>query len=199
MPYLGRAAVRCRCPCGSQRAVSYHAEARSYRRLLDHVAPIELLGLTATPERADGVDVREFLGGRVAAELRLWDALDQQLLCPFHYFGIYDPTEIDQFSWRRGGYDAAELSAVYTGNDARTRIVLKELRDKIDDVDEMRALGFCVSVEHARYMAGRFIDASIPARALSAETSSADRRDAPFGAAHRPIDHQRRLADWWRR
>ena len=156
----------------------HHAEARSYRRLLDHVAPIELLGLTATPERADGVDVREFFGGRVAAELRLWDALDQQLLCPFHYFGIYDPTEIDQVSWRRGGYDAAELSAVYTGNDARTRIVLKELRDKIDNVDEMRALGFCVSVEHARYMAGRFIDAGIPARALSAETSSADRRDA---------------------
>lgn len=91
----------------------HHAEARSYRRLLDHVAPIELLGLTATPERADGVDVREFFGGRVAAELRLWDALDQQLLCPFHYFGIYDPTEIDTIAWKRGGYDVAALNAVH--------------------------------------------------------------------------------------
>jgi superfamily II DNA or RNA helicase/HKD family nuclease len=156
----------------------HHAEAKSYRRLLDHVAPIELLGLTATPERADGVDVRDFFGGRVAAELRLWDALDQQLLCPFHYFGIYDPTEIDKVAWRRGGYDAIELSAVYTGNDARTRIVLKELRDKVDDVSRIRALGFCVSVEHARYMAERFSAAGIPSRALSAETSSVDRRDA---------------------
>ncbi|MBU3749738.1 MAG: DUF3427 domain-containing protein, partial [Mycobacterium sp.] len=156
----------------------HHAEARSYRRLLDHVAPIELLGLTATPERADGVDVREFFGGRVAAELRLWDALDQQLLCPFHYFGIYDPTEIDQIAWKRGGYDVAALSAVYTGNDARTRIILKELGDKVDDVGAMRALGFCVSVEHARYMAERFNHAGIPARAVSADTSAAERREA---------------------
>ena len=156
----------------------HHAEAKSYRRLLDHVAPMELLGLTATPERADGVDVREFFAGRVAAELRLWDALDQQLLCPFHYFGIYDPTEIDRVTWRRGGYDATELSAIYTGNDARTRIILKELRDKVDNVTAMRALGFCVSVEHAKYMAERFTAAGIPARALSAETASGDRRDA---------------------
>jgi len=154
----------------------HHAEARSYRRLLDHVAPTELLGLTATPERADGVDVRAFFGGRVAAELRLWDALDQQLLCPFHYFGIYDPTEIDQIAWRRGGYDVGELSRVYTGNDARTRIVLRELADKVDDIRTMRALGFCVSVEHARYMAERFTEAGIPARAVSAETTSTDRR-----------------------
>lgn len=156
----------------------HHAEAKSYRRLLDHVAPVELLGLTATPERADGVDVREFFEGRVAAELRLWDALDQQLLCPFHYFGIYDPTEIDQIAWKRGGYDVAELSSVYTGNHARTRIVLKELRDKVDDVRTMRALGFCVSVEHARDMAEQFERAGIPARAVSAETSANERRQA---------------------
>lgn len=156
----------------------HHAEAKSYRRLLDHVAPVELLGLTATPERTDGVDVREFFGGRVAAELRLWDALDQQLLCPFHYFGIFDPTEIETIAWKRGGYDVAALSGVYTGNDARTRIILKELRDKIDDVGSMRALGFCVSVEHAKYMAEQFNAAGIPARAVSAETLPSDRREA---------------------
>jgi superfamily II DNA or RNA helicase len=61
----------------------HHAEAASYRRLLAHVQPIELLGLTATPERGDGVDVREFFAGRVASELRLWEALEQNLLCPF--------------------------------------------------------------------------------------------------------------------
>lgn len=156
----------------------HHAEAPSYRRLLDHVRPVELLGLTATPERADGADVREFFGGRVAAELRLWDALDQQLLCPFHYFGIYDPTEIDKIAWKRGGYDPGELSRAYTGNDARTRIVLKELSDKVDDVRKMRALGFCVSVEHARYMAQQFNAAGIPARAVSAETSGPERGEA---------------------
>ena len=165
----------------------HHAEAASYRRLLDHVQPIELVGLTATPERADGVDVREFFGGRVAAELRLWEALEQNLLCPFHYFGIHDGTDLETVQWKRGGYDLAALSNVYTGNDARTRIVLKELDDKVADVAAMRALGFCVSVEHARYMAQRFVEAGIPALAVSAETSAADRRDALTALRNREI------------
>lgn len=156
----------------------HHAEAASYRRLLNHVKPIELLGLTATPERGDGVDVRDLFGGRVAAELRLWDALDQNLLCPFHYFGVHDQTDLEGLEWKRGGYDVAELSNVYTGNDSRTRIVLKELRDKVADVGRMRALGFCVSVEHARYMAEKFAAAGIKARAVSAETSPLDRQNA---------------------
>jgi superfamily II DNA or RNA helicase/HKD family nuclease len=166
----------------------HHAEAESYRRLLDHVRPIELLGLTATPERADGVDVRDLFGGRVAAELRLWEALEQNLLCPFHYFGIHDGTDLETVQWRRGGYDLAALNGVYTGNDARTRIVLKELGDKVADVLAMRALGFCVSVEHARYMAQRFGEAGIRARAVSAETSGADRRDALTALRNREIN-----------
>ena len=71
------------------------------------------------------------------------------------------------------------ISNVYTGNDARTRIVLKELNDKVANVAVMRALGFCVSVEHARYMAKRFIDAGVPRVAVSAETSAMDRRACP--------------------
>jgi superfamily II DNA or RNA helicase/HKD family nuclease len=165
----------------------HHAEAASYRRLLDHVRPIELLGLTATPERADGVDVRDFFDGRVAAELRLWEALEQNLLCPFHYFGIHDGTDLESVQWR-GGYDLAALSNIYTGDDARTRIVLKELNDKVVDVAAMRALGFCVSVEHARYMAQRFVDAGISALAVSAETSAADRRSALTALRNREIN-----------
>lgn len=166
----------------------HHAEAASYRRLLDHVLPVELLGLTATPERADGVDVREFFGGRVAAELRLWEALEQNLLCPFHYFGIHDGTDLESVQWRRGGYDLNALSSIYTGNDARTRIVLKELIDKVADVAAMRALGFCVSVEHARYMAQRFNEAGIPAIAVSADTPATDRRDALHALRNRDIN-----------
>jgi superfamily II DNA or RNA helicase/HKD family nuclease len=92
----------------------HHAEAATYRRLLDHLRPAELLGLTATPERTDGVDVRDFFDGRTAAELRLWDALEDDLLSPFHYFGVADPTDLSQLQWRRGDYDTAELERVYT-------------------------------------------------------------------------------------
>lgn len=166
----------------------HHAEAASYRRLLDHVQPIELLGLTATPERADGVDVRAFFDGRIAAELRLWEALEQHLLCPFHYFGIFDDTDLESVQWKRGGYDLAALSGIYTGNDARTRIVLKQLRDKVGDVAAMRALGFCVSVDHARYMADSFNDAGIPALAVSAETPADERRSALAALRNRDIN-----------
>ncbi|MGH3439822.1 MAG: DEAD/DEAH box helicase family protein, partial [Sciscionella sp.] len=166
----------------------HHAEAASYRRLLNHVRPIELLGLTATPERADGVDVREFFDGRVASELRLWEALEQNLLCPFHYFGIHDGVDLDDLQWKRGGYDLAALSNVYTGNDARTRIVLKELRDKVADLGVMRALGFCVSVDHARYMAEQCVAAGVPARAVWAETPSVERHAALTALRNREIN-----------
>ena len=141
----------------------HHAEARTYRRIIDHLAPRELLGLTATPERADGTDVRAFFGGRTAAELRLWDALGADLLCPFHYFTVADGTDLRQVTWSRGRYDEAELSNVYTGNDRRAAIVLQQLRDKVLDPGAMRALGFCVSVAHAEFMSQKFNEAGIPA------------------------------------
>ncbi|MBE1603706.1 superfamily II DNA or RNA helicase [Actinopolymorpha pittospori] len=156
----------------------HHAEARTYRKLLDHLKPRELLGLTATPERTDGTDVRRFFDGRTAAELRLWDALEADLLCPFHYFGISDGTNLADITWARGRYDDIALSNVYTGNHARTAIVLRELRDKVADVGAMRALGFCVSVAHAEYMAEAFTQAGIPARAVSGSTRPSDREAA---------------------
>ena len=72
----------------------HHAMAPTYRRLLDHLKPQQLLGLTATPERGDGVDVaKQYFDGRTASELRLWDALDADLLVPFHYFGVDGTTD----------------------------------------------------------------------------------------------------------
>lgn len=149
---------------------SHHIEASSYLRLLDSLAPKELLGLTATPERADGVDVRSHFGGRAAAELRLWDALRADLLVPFHYFGTADETDLSRLTWSRGDYDIASLENLFTGNDARLRIVLKELNDKVLDVRTMRALGFCVSVPHAEWMAQRFNEAGIPSIAVTGST-----------------------------
>jgi superfamily II DNA or RNA helicase len=159
----------------------HHAEAATYRRLLEHVRPQVLLGLTATPERADGGDVTEWFDGHIATELRLWHALEQDLLCPFHYFAIADNTDLRGIAWHRGSYDVAGLSNLYTGNDARAAIVIRSLRDVITDVVAMRALGFCVSVDHAHYMARVFNQAGIPAVAVDAgtdvETRAAALRD----------------------
>ncbi len=157
----------------------HHAAARTYRTMLDHLRPVELLGLTATPERADGTNVAdEFFEGRIASELRLWDALDADLLCPFHYFAIADGTDLRGVPWRGGHYDAAELSNRFTGNSVRAQIVLRAVEDKVLDPGSMRALGFCVSVAHAAYMARVFTEAGIPATVVTGETPSADRADA---------------------
>lgn len=156
----------------------HHAEAKTYRRLLEHLAPRELLGLTATPERSDDTDVRDHFDGRTAYELRLWDALSADLLVPFHYFGVADDVDLQGVEWKRGSYDKAALDAVYTGNDARASKVVRETRDKVTDVRRMRALGFCVSVAHARYMAEVFTRADIPSVAVDGDTPVAERVDA---------------------
>lgn len=155
----------------------HHAEAASYRRLLGHFEPNELLGLTATPERGDGENVRKFFGGRTAAELRIWDALEADLLVPFHYFGVSDGTNLVDIQWRRGSYDTSELERVYTGNDARARLVLQQLDDKVD-VSRMRALGFCVSVAHANYMTRKFQEAGIHTAIVTGQTPPQDRFSA---------------------
>lgn len=156
----------------------HHAAAATYRRILDHLQPTELLGLTATPERADGSNVADLFDGRIAAELRLWDALGADLLCPFHYFTLADGTDLRRITWARGRYDEEQLSNLYTGNDARAAIALAQLRDKIIDIGAMRALGFCVSVAHAEFMAAAFNRAGVPARAVSGSTPGAERDQA---------------------
>ena len=166
----------------------HHAQAASYRRLIDHLTPRELLGLTATPERADGADVRNFFGGRTAAELRLWDALGADLLCPFHYFAVADGTDLRGLTWTRGRYDEAELSNLYTGNRARAAMVIAQLRDKVIDPGAMRALGFCVSVDHADFMATVFSEAGIPAAAVNGQTPRPERERALADLRHRRIN-----------
>lgn len=143
----------------------HHAAAVTYRGLLEHIQPKELLALTATPERTDGFDVRAYFGGRTAAELRLWEALQAGILSPFHYFMVSDGTDLSSVAWTRGRYDETALERVYTGNDARSRVILKELGHKVSDVQAMKALGFCVGVAHADYMAQTFNQAGIAARA----------------------------------
>ena len=155
----------------------HHSAARTYRRLLEHFKPALLLGLTATPERADGESVLGWFDGRMAAEVRLWEAIDEGELVPFQYFGISDDVSLAAMQWRRGGYDLADLDSVYTGNDARVMKILQALHSRVGDVLTMRAIGFCVSVAHARFMAETFNAAGIPSLAITGETD-ADARDA---------------------
>ena len=109
----------------------------------------------------------------------MWDALEQDLLAPFHYYGIHDGTDLSGVTWKRGrGYDATELTNVYTGDDLWVGKVLAAVREKVGDPQRMRALGFGVSIAHCEFLANRFNRAGLTARAVSANSTSGERDDA---------------------
>ena len=150
----------------------HHIAANSYRPILEHFKPAILLGLTATPERNDGQDILSDFCGTIAAEIRLPEAINRRLLCPFQYFGITDRVDLSQIDWKRGRYEPSELTRVYTQNDDRVRDIISNLDKYITDINDVRALGFCVSQEHALYMAEKFTLNGLKADVLTSINTS---------------------------
>lgn len=138
----------------------HHAAAPTYQKLLTYYQPKILLGLTATPERMDGKSILEYFNHRIAAEIRLPEAIDRKLLCPFQYFGVTDTIDLEDIKWTRGGYDKTELSKLYTISgiiaNHRADSVISSLLKYVTDIDDVKGLGFCVSVDHAEFMSNYF-------------------------------------------
>lgn len=159
---------------------AHHAAAESYQRILDHVRPRVLLGLTATPERRDGRDIRDDFGGTFTHEMRLPDAIEACRLAPFHYFGIGDEPGVDLsgLRWQRGGYRSEDLDRIIGTNERRARWVLNNLIEHVAEPEQVRGLGFCVSQQHAEFMARFFSTYGMPSVALTSRSPGAVRRDA---------------------
>ena len=156
----------------------HHAAAPTYQVLLDYYQPKILLGLTATPERMDGKDIIEYFDNRIAAEIRLPEAIDRKLLCPFHYFGVTDNVDLQSVRWSRNGYDKSELDKIFTGNDMRAKLTIDAINKYCTDVNEVKGLGFCVSINHAQYMAEIFNRFGILSLCLTGLSDEQDREAA---------------------
>ncbi|MGW3424101.1 SAV_2336 N-terminal domain-related protein [Streptomyces phaeochromogenes] len=151
---------------------------RPFANILERFAPRELLVLSAAPERTNGPGIHEvFFEGRIAAEMRLPDALATGVLSPVHYFGFADGTDLQGLDWKGGRYDRASLNDLLTGDDARAGLVIQAVRDTVPDVRVMRAVGFCESVAHAEFMTRRFRDAGFRAATLTARDRLATRQE----------------------
>lgn len=163
----------------------HHASAPSYQKILEHFEPKVLLGLTATPERMDGKDVLEYFDGRISSEMRLGEAIDKKLLSTFQYFCVSDELDLSKLKWSKGGYDNKELTELLTidklNSKKRADLVIRSLHDYISDIDEVVGLGFCVSIEHANFMANYFNDKKIPSVAISSKTTKDERDKAKSG------------------
>jgi superfamily II DNA or RNA helicase len=160
----------------------HHAAAPTYQKLLTYYKPKILLGLTATPERMDGKSILEYFNNRIAAEIRLPEAIDRKLLCPFQYFGVTDNVDLDNLKWVRGGYDKSELSKIYTISglvaNRRADMVISSILKYVTDIDDVKGLGFCVSVEHAEFMSNYFNNHGIPAMFLTGNSPDEERKAA---------------------
>ncbi|MDD3290451.1 MAG: DUF3427 domain-containing protein, partial [Eubacteriales bacterium] len=162
----------------------HHMPARTYQIPLQYYTPQILLGLTATPERMDGETdkILNYFHKRIAAEIRLPEAIDRKLLSPFQYFGVTDIIDLKTLRWSAGGYDKVELSNIYTlsGQMANRRadLVVSALYKYVTDINDVKGLGFCVSIEHAEFMSRYFNKNNIPSICLTGRSSDEERKAA---------------------
>lgn len=150
---------------------AHHATSDTWRRILEHFRPKFLLGMTATPERSDGGDIFEFFDNNVAVELRLRGALEHDLVVPFHYFGISDETvDLHDLDLK----DVDEIAKRLKINQ-RVDFVIDKMHFYGHDETKRKAIGFCVTQDHAAYMAQEFNNRGIVAVSLNANNTIAER------------------------
>jgi len=148
----------------------HHAAAATYRRIIDHFTPRFLLGLTATPERADGGDLLALCGENLVYQCALPEGIRRDLLVPFHYFGVPDEVDYRNIPWRSSRFDEEALTKA-VATTSRAQNALEQWRQK----GGSRTLAFCCSMRHADFMASFFRAAGVRADAVHSGPSSAPR------------------------
>ncbi|MBC3887810.1 NgoFVII family restriction endonuclease [Acetobacterium paludosum] len=146
----------------------HHAVSDHYQNIIDYFKPKFLLGLTATPERLDNQDVFALCDYNVVYEVRLKEAINKGWLVPFRYYGIYDDLDYDAVSFRNGRYDEDELEKLASINQRGNLILQNYLK-----YDSKKALGFCISRNHALYMTRYFQEQGIACCAVISGSAEA--------------------------
>lgn len=152
---------------------AHHVGGETYQRLLDYFEPEFLLGMTATPERCDDFNIFECFGGHVALEIRLREALEENLIIPFHYFGIHDIEGIDLSDVKLD--QIQEITKRLKVNE-RVDFIIEQMSLFGHDGEFRKALGFCVSVGHAEYMTEKFNEAGIVSACLTGKNTPEERQ-----------------------
>lgn len=150
---------------------THRAGANSYLKILNYFQPQFLLGMTATPERTDGFDIYQLFDHNIAYEIRLNQAMQENLLCPFHYFGITDITVNDQ-----------EINDNSTFNDlttdARVTHIINQSQYYGFSGERLRGLIFCSQIEEAQILSQKFNERGFNTIALSGKDSQETRTNA---------------------
>jgi superfamily II DNA or RNA helicase len=151
----------------------HHAEAKTYRRLIEYFTPRFLLGLTATPERTDGADLLELCEDNLVYRCDLTEGIRRELLCSFRYFGVPDTVDYRNIPWRNKKFDEDELTKA-VATQARALNALDQYRRR----GGRRTVAFCVSRRHADFMASFFSANGVAAKAVHSGSNSAPRAES---------------------
>lgn len=151
---------------------AHHGASDSYLNVLGHFKPKFTLGMTATPERCDSLSVFELFDNNVALEVRLHEALDEDLVIPFHYFGV---TDIEGVDLEDVNLDDKSALAERLMINRRVDFIIEQMNFYGHDGNFRKLLGFCVNIQHAKYMAEEFNKRGINSVALSGEDTVAKR------------------------
>ncbi|KLU76549.1 DEAD/DEAH box helicase [Clostridium botulinum] len=151
---------------------AHHASSSSYKNIMQYFKPKFLLGMTATPERCDNESIFEIFDENLALEIRLSEALENELIVPFHYFGI---TDIEGINLQDVDInDISELTQRLKVN-KRVNFIIDKMNFYGYEGEKCKCIGFCVSIEHARYMAEEFNKRGIKSVHLTGENSPEER------------------------
>ncbi|KGM98067.1 DEAD/DEAH box helicase [Clostridium botulinum] len=151
---------------------AHHASSPAYKNAMNYFKPKFILGMTATPERCDNESIFEVFDENLALEIRLSEALENELIVPFHYFGI---TDIEGINLENVDInDISELTKRLKVNE-RVDFIIDKMNFYGYEGEKCKCIGFCVSIEHARYMAEEFNKRGIKSVHLTGKNSPEER------------------------
>ena len=151
---------------------AHHLVADSYRKIISKFTPKLLVGLTATPERMDGVSLLPDFDNQISAEIRLPKALDEGLLTPFQYLCISDETDLTDEELMQGDRYVATKLTEKLCNSQRVGLIVNRLQYYLADEHKCRALGFCATKKHAQFMAEEFRRVGLKAAYLTSDNDA---------------------------
>ncbi|MFW3411796.1 DEAD/DEAH box helicase [Aliarcobacter butzleri] len=153
---------------------AHHATSPSYKKILDYFKPKFLLGLTATSNRMDGNSIYEIFDENIALDIRLNEALENNLIVPFHYYGISDIQSID---YENVDLTKIDLLAKLLSVNKRVDFIIDKMNFYSNSGNKRKVLGFCVSKEHCNFMSEEFNKKGINSITLTSEDSISKREE----------------------
>ena len=159
---------------------AHHSAANTYQKVMNYFTPKLWLGMTATPDKRDddieGRNIYEIFNYQIAYEIRLQQAMEENFLCPFHYFGISDVSLIDEKQMKAKKITEREFNLL-TG-DERVRHIIEQANYYGYSGERVKGLVFCSRIDESEELSAKFNAAGYRTIALNGSASEEERTNA---------------------